>query len=80
MLKAIKVAVAIAVLGLAGCGVGNLSDDPLQDLGSFRLGVNYAFSEKATSVGHTRRSEPGEWDAAIRNAMAARTLLDFAAR
>jgi hypothetical protein len=56
------------IAALAGCSQ-TLVDEAPEDLGAFKMRVNYAFADKAVQGPVSRDATPEEWTAAIENAI-----------
>ncbi len=57
-----------SMAALLGCAQTQIDEAP-EDLGEFKLRVNYAFADKAVQGPVSRDATPDEWTAAIENAV-----------
>ena len=57
-----------SMVALLGCAQTQMDEAP-EDLAAFKLRVNYAFADKAVKGPVSREATPGEWTAAIENAV-----------
>ncbi|WP_293573405.1 hypothetical protein [Phaeobacter sp.] len=64
-------ALLTALLTVAAC-TGSAPDDPLQDLGAFKLGHNVVIASKVQMVPGSREVEPDEWVTLLTNEVDAR--------
>jgi hypothetical protein len=63
-----RLALALSVAALAGCGGSDL-DEPPVDLGNFRLGLNIVVTQNMQKVPISREATGEEWEAAIKKAV-----------
>ncbi|MEX0318539.1 MAG: hypothetical protein AB3N21_11340 [Ruegeria sp.] len=66
MIRILTLLTGLALLG--ACTETQLNEAP-EDLGAFKLRVNYAYAEKAVQGPVSRDATPDEWTAAIQNAV-----------
>ncbi|MFD2855121.1 hypothetical protein ACFSZS_10470 [Seohaeicola zhoushanensis] len=61
-----------AILMMAACTPAATPQDPLADLGAFRLGYNVVVADKMQKGPVSRDATKEEWETAIKNAVAQR--------